>query len=165
MGQHREALRRCRAAGAHLPDEELKALQVGKVAEEAGEAMHALHGLKSRPPGDALHRPHGRPRHLRRDPPSSDAKGARGRRRRPDGLRMWLSTAPVGRGRRPRPAHKLRRAPASSAVELSLLHQGDSLRSPRAAGSHRSYLWPVLVPAKPVTRLQLAPWRGGTRCG
>lgn len=36
----------CRAAGAHLPDEELKALQVGKVAEEAGEAMHALHGLK-----------------------------------------------------------------------------------------------------------------------
>nr|WP_202418767.1 MazG-like family protein [Streptomyces sp. YIM 132580] len=36
----------CRAAGAHLPDEELKALQVGKVAEEAGEAMHTLHGLK-----------------------------------------------------------------------------------------------------------------------
>ncbi|MER5982480.1 MazG-like family protein [Streptomyces sp. NPDC001787] len=36
----------CRAAGAHLPDEELKALQVGKVAEEAVEAMHALHGLK-----------------------------------------------------------------------------------------------------------------------
>ncbi|MGC4926182.1 MazG-like family protein [Streptomyces sp. DT117] len=36
----------CRAAGAHPPDEELKALQVGKVAEEAGEAMHALHGLK-----------------------------------------------------------------------------------------------------------------------
>ncbi|MFF0257493.1 MazG-like family protein [Streptomyces microflavus] len=36
----------CRAAGAHLPDEELRALQVGKVAEEAGEAMHALHGLK-----------------------------------------------------------------------------------------------------------------------
>ncbi|GGP87166.1 MazG-like family protein [Streptomyces sindenensis] len=36
----------CRAASAHLPDEELKALQVGKVAEEAGEAMHALHGLK-----------------------------------------------------------------------------------------------------------------------
>ncbi|MFD8058476.1 MazG-like family protein [Streptomyces cyaneofuscatus] len=36
----------CRAAGAHLPDEELKALQVGKVAEEAGEAMQALHGLK-----------------------------------------------------------------------------------------------------------------------
>ncbi|MFJ2074373.1 MazG-like family protein [Streptomyces anulatus] len=36
----------CRAAGARLPDEELKALQVGKVAEEAGEAMHALHGLK-----------------------------------------------------------------------------------------------------------------------
>ncbi|MGQ4726884.1 MazG-like family protein [Streptomyces sp. Ju416(a)] len=36
----------CRAAGAHLPDEELKALQVGKVAEEAGEAMHALHDLK-----------------------------------------------------------------------------------------------------------------------
>lgn len=33
----------CRAAGAHLPDEELKALQVGKVAEEA---MHALRGLK-----------------------------------------------------------------------------------------------------------------------
>ncbi|WP_405898612.1 hypothetical protein OG242_14800 [Streptomyces sp. NBC_00727] len=27
----------CRAAGAHLPDEELKALQVGKVAEEAGD--------------------------------------------------------------------------------------------------------------------------------
>ncbi|MEU5133623.1 MazG-like family protein [Streptomyces californicus] len=47
MGQHREAFRRCRAAGAHLPDEELKALQVGKVAEEAGEVMHALHGLKS----------------------------------------------------------------------------------------------------------------------
>ncbi len=46
MGQHREAFRRCRAAGAHLPDEELKALQVGKVAEEAGEVMHALHGLK-----------------------------------------------------------------------------------------------------------------------
>ncbi|MFJ9395775.1 MazG-like family protein [Streptomyces californicus] len=44
MGQHREAFRRCRAAGAHLPDEELKALQV---AEEAGEVMHALHGLKS----------------------------------------------------------------------------------------------------------------------
>lgn len=36
----------CRAAGAHLPDEELKALQIGKVAEEAGEAMHALHGPK-----------------------------------------------------------------------------------------------------------------------
>ncbi|MGW4250817.1 hypothetical protein [Streptomyces californicus] len=36
----------CRAAGAHLPDEEVKALQVGKVAEKAGEAMHALHGLK-----------------------------------------------------------------------------------------------------------------------
>ncbi|MEW2029464.1 MazG-like family protein [Streptomyces roseifaciens] len=36
----------CRKAGEHLPDEELKALQVGKVAEEAGEAMHALHGLK-----------------------------------------------------------------------------------------------------------------------
>ncbi|WP_257136496.1 MazG-like family protein [Streptomyces sp. f150] len=36
----------CRAAGAHLPDEELKALQVGKVAEEAGEAMHAFQGLK-----------------------------------------------------------------------------------------------------------------------
>ncbi|QSY50501.1 MULTISPECIES: MazG-like family protein [Streptomyces] len=36
----------CRKAGAHLPNEELKALQVGKVAEEAGEAMHALHGLK-----------------------------------------------------------------------------------------------------------------------
>ncbi|MGC5365370.1 MazG-like family protein [Streptomyces sp. DT24] len=36
----------CRAAGAHLPDEELKALRVGKVAEEVGEAMHALHGLK-----------------------------------------------------------------------------------------------------------------------
>ncbi|MFF5831256.1 MazG-like family protein [Streptomyces bacillaris] len=35
-----------RAAGAHLPDEELKALQIGKVAEEAGEAMQALHGLK-----------------------------------------------------------------------------------------------------------------------
>lgn len=31
----------CRAAGTHLPNEELKALQVGKVAEEAGEAMHA----------------------------------------------------------------------------------------------------------------------------
>ncbi|MEV7896168.1 MazG-like family protein [Streptomyces cyaneofuscatus] len=36
----------CRSAGAHLPDEELKALQVGKVAEEAGEAIHTLHGLK-----------------------------------------------------------------------------------------------------------------------
>ncbi|MFE6726365.1 MazG-like family protein [Streptomyces californicus] len=36
----------CRAADAHLPDEELKALQVGKVTKEAGEAMHALHGLK-----------------------------------------------------------------------------------------------------------------------
>ncbi|MGI5531202.1 MazG-like family protein [Streptomyces syringium] len=36
----------CRKAGECLPDEELKALQVGKVAEEAGEAMHALHGLK-----------------------------------------------------------------------------------------------------------------------
>lgn len=36
----------CRKAGEHLPNEELKALQVGKVAEEAGEAMHALHGLK-----------------------------------------------------------------------------------------------------------------------
>ncbi|MEU0770622.1 MazG-like family protein [Streptomyces albogriseolus] len=36
----------CASAGAHLPEEELKALQVGKVAEEAGEAMHALHGLK-----------------------------------------------------------------------------------------------------------------------
>ncbi|WP_411079520.1 MazG-like family protein [Streptomyces sp. cmx-18-6] len=36
----------CRAAGTHLPDEELKALQVGKVAEEAGEDMHALHGPK-----------------------------------------------------------------------------------------------------------------------
>jgi len=36
----------CRAAGTHLPDEELKALQVGKVAEEAGEAMHTLHGPK-----------------------------------------------------------------------------------------------------------------------
>ncbi|MFI9014389.1 MazG-like family protein [Streptomyces griseus] len=39
----------CRAAGSHLPDEELKVLQVGKVgkvAEEASEAMHALHGLK-----------------------------------------------------------------------------------------------------------------------
>ncbi|MFI2073048.1 MazG-like family protein [Streptomyces triculaminicus] len=36
----------CRKAGEHLPDEEVKALQVGKVAEEAGEAMHALHGLK-----------------------------------------------------------------------------------------------------------------------
>ncbi|MFC5147127.1 MazG-like family protein [Streptomyces aureoversilis] len=36
----------CRKAGEHLPDEELKALQVGKVAEESGEAMHALHGLK-----------------------------------------------------------------------------------------------------------------------
>ncbi|GGX62272.1 MazG-like family protein [Streptomyces hiroshimensis] len=36
----------CREAGEHLPNEELKALQVGKVAEEAGEAMHALHGLK-----------------------------------------------------------------------------------------------------------------------
>lgn len=35
----------CRAAGAHLPDEELKALQVGKVAEEAGEAIHGLKGL------------------------------------------------------------------------------------------------------------------------
>ncbi|OLO35531.1 hypothetical protein PZ61_0216940 [Streptomyces sp. MNU77] len=33
----------CRAAGAHLPDEELKALQVGKAAVEA---VHALHGLK-----------------------------------------------------------------------------------------------------------------------
>lgn len=36
----------CASAGSHLPDEELKALQVGKVAEEAGEAQHALHGLK-----------------------------------------------------------------------------------------------------------------------
>lgn len=36
----------CASAGAHLPEEELKALQVGKVAEEAGEAIHALHGLK-----------------------------------------------------------------------------------------------------------------------
>ncbi|MFB8382440.1 hypothetical protein [Streptomyces rubiginosohelvolus] len=35
----------CRAAGAHLPDEELKALQAGKVAVEAGEAIH-LRGLK-----------------------------------------------------------------------------------------------------------------------
>ena len=33
----------CASAGTHLPAEELKALQVGKVAEEA---MHALHGLK-----------------------------------------------------------------------------------------------------------------------
>ncbi|MFF6926609.1 MazG-like family protein [Streptomyces californicus] len=46
MGRHLEKLSAvCRAAGSHLPDEELKALQVGKVAEEAGEAMHALHGL------------------------------------------------------------------------------------------------------------------------
>ncbi|MFD8745275.1 nucleotide sugar dehydrogenase [Streptomyces sp. NPDC059616] len=45
----------CRAAGAHLPDEELKALQVGKVAEEAGEAMHALHGLKGLTTCDDAH--------------------------------------------------------------------------------------------------------------
>ncbi|MER6114674.1 MULTISPECIES: MazG-like family protein [Streptomyces] len=45
----------CRAAGAHLPDEELKALQVGKVAEEAGEAMHALHGLKGLTTCDEAH--------------------------------------------------------------------------------------------------------------
>jgi len=36
----------CREAGSHLPEEELRALQVGKAAEEAREAMHALHGLK-----------------------------------------------------------------------------------------------------------------------
>ncbi|MFD3794194.1 MazG-like family protein [Streptomyces californicus] len=36
----------CRAASSHLPDEELKVLQVGEVAEEADEAMHALRGLK-----------------------------------------------------------------------------------------------------------------------
>lgn len=83
----------CRAAGTHLPDEELKALQVGKVAEEAGEAMHALHGLKGLTTCDDAHTwsevqndlvgaviaallamhyidPHRRPRHLRRDFPT-----------------------------------------------------------------------------------------------
>ncbi|SCE51094.1 MazG-like family protein [Streptomyces sp. OspMP-M43] len=45
----------CRAAGAHLPDEDLKALQIGKVAEEAVEAMHALHGLKGLTTCDEAH--------------------------------------------------------------------------------------------------------------
>ncbi|MFC9406028.1 hypothetical protein ACFRAA_10055 [[Kitasatospora] papulosa] len=44
-----------RAAGAHLPDGELKALQVSKVAEEAGEAMHALHGRKGLTTCDDAH--------------------------------------------------------------------------------------------------------------
>lgn len=77
----------CRAAGAHLPDEELKALQVGKVAEEAGEAMHALHGLKGLTTcGDDHTWTAGR-------------EGAARPLLRPDGLRTWLSTAPTGRGR------------------------------------------------------------------
>ncbi|MFJ9572083.1 MazG-like family protein [Streptomyces bacillaris] len=144
----------CRAAGAHLPDEELKALQVGKVAEEAGEAMHALHGLKGLTTCGDSHTWS----EVQNDLVGAviaallamhyiDPTGARAtfddilhrRRRRgreASAAARWPPDVAVARSGRtragPRPAHKLRRAPAPSAVELSLLHQGGSLRSPRA---------------------------------
>ncbi len=111
----------CRAAGAHLPDEVLRALQVGKVTKEAGEAMHALHGLKGLTTcGDDrtwsevqndLVAPSSQPSWpcttstpRAPAPPSttSSTAGREGAARpalRPDGLRTWPSPAPVGRGR------------------------------------------------------------------
>ncbi|MEU6629153.1 MazG-like family protein [Streptomyces parvus] len=157
----------CRAAGAHFPDEELKALQVGKVAEEAGEAIHALHGLKGLTTcGDdhtwsevqndlvgsviaallAMHYidPTGARATFDEILPAGRAGVARPLLR-PDGLRTWPSTAPVGRGRRPCPAHKLRREPAPNAAELSLLHQDP--RTPRARAASAARPASVSAPA------------------
>ena len=147
----------CRAAGAHLPDEELKALQVGKVAEEAGEAMHALHGLKGLTTcGDdhtwsevqndlvgaviaallAMH--YIDPTGASTRSSTVGREGAARPLQRPDGLRNVAVDRPGWA--RAAATSGIQAAPGtcSRRCELSLLHQGGSLRSPRAPRLRRS---------------------------